>query len=182
MDATALARSLGALPEDTLFYLDPPYNQHPYGSNYHVLNTVTLWDRPPLSRRIEGRNKAAIRSDWRSQRRSAYNYRHSAPDALRELIAAIPSRHVLLSYSTDGMVPLEEVVAVALEAGRVEVVRAPYKRYRVSPTRRSPKPLTVEFVLVLTKGEWRGGASAAELVARIRQVEESALGGHPERG
>ncbi|NJL35041.1 MAG: hypothetical protein HC893_15785, partial [Chloroflexaceae bacterium] len=29
-------------------YLDPPYNQHPYGSNYHVLNTVALWDKPPL--------------------------------------------------------------------------------------------------------------------------------------
>jgi adenine-specific DNA-methyltransferase len=23
-------------------YIDPPYNQHPYGSNYHVLNTVVL--------------------------------------------------------------------------------------------------------------------------------------------
>ena len=27
-------------------YLDPPYNQHPYGSNYHVLNTVAVWDKP----------------------------------------------------------------------------------------------------------------------------------------
>ena len=42
-------------------YLDPPYNQHPYASNYHVLNTITLWDKPELSEKIEGRNKAAIR-------------------------------------------------------------------------------------------------------------------------
>ena len=23
-----------------LIYLDPPYNQHPYGSNYFMLNTI----------------------------------------------------------------------------------------------------------------------------------------------
>ena len=41
-DAQTLAATLRAQCVD-IAYLDPPYNQHPYGSNYHVLNTVALW-------------------------------------------------------------------------------------------------------------------------------------------
>jgi len=28
-----------------LVYLDPPYNQHPYASNYHALNSIALWGK-----------------------------------------------------------------------------------------------------------------------------------------
>ncbi|MDR0684304.1 MAG: DNA adenine methylase [Spirochaetaceae bacterium] len=28
------------IPEVDLAYLDPPYNQHPYGSNYFMLNLI----------------------------------------------------------------------------------------------------------------------------------------------
>ena len=41
----------------------------PYGSNYHVLNTVTLWDHPVLEPTITRRgDKSAIRQDWRARR------------------------------------------------------------------------------------------------------------------
>jgi len=73
-DAQRLAEELAG-HELNIVYLDPPYNQHPYASNYHVLNTITLWDKPPLSKRITRGTKAAIRTDWREQRRSPYNYR-----------------------------------------------------------------------------------------------------------
>ena len=35
-----------------LVYLDPPYNQHQYGSNYHLLNTIALWDKPEINKEI----------------------------------------------------------------------------------------------------------------------------------
>ena len=74
MDATELAAKMKEAGEVVgVAYLDPPYNQHPYGSNYHVLNTVALWDKPPLTEQISGRNKSAIREDWRTERRSPYN-------------------------------------------------------------------------------------------------------------
>src|SRR5438552_10247727 len=86
-------------------YLDPPYNQHPYGSNYHVLNTVVLWDKPKLNLSISGRDKSAIRTDWRTERRSAYNY-STALEAYELLIHTINARYILTSYSTDGNIPL----------------------------------------------------------------------------
>jgi adenine-specific DNA-methyltransferase len=35
-----LSHLIGQRPD--IVYIDPPYNQHPYGSNYHLLNTVVL--------------------------------------------------------------------------------------------------------------------------------------------
>ena len=188
-DATELAMELAAGrvadlgdAEDVVAYLDPPYNQHPYASNYHVLNTVTLWDAPPLAPRITGRDKAAIRPDW-VERRSAYNHRASAAAAFERLLDALRARTVLVSYSTDGMIPLETLVELCALRGRVEAVTAPYKRYRVSPTRPSRKPLNVELVLVLDRSRPAPGPLAArveELVERIRGTEHRALAAHPE--
>ena len=42
-DANQLVR---ALPELDLAYFDPPYNQHPYGSNYFMLNLIVTNQEP----------------------------------------------------------------------------------------------------------------------------------------
>jgi adenine-specific DNA-methyltransferase len=42
MDANALAPSV----DTGLVYIDPPYNQHSYFSNYHVWETIVRWDAP----------------------------------------------------------------------------------------------------------------------------------------
>ena len=47
-----LSELLGDVPD--IVYLDPPYNQHPYGSNYHVLNSIVLWDKPNFLRKSLG--------------------------------------------------------------------------------------------------------------------------------
>lgn len=147
------ASILGAPPD--IVYLDPPYNQHPYGSNYHVLNTLTLWDRPALSRStvVDGktRDKAAIRRDW-SERRSPFNHRDTAGPALERAVDACPRRsQVLLSYSTDGMLGRDQVEAILAARGDVEFLTAPYKRYRVSSQRPSPRPRTVEYLAILRR-------------------------------
>lgn len=136
-------------------YLDPPYNQHQYGSNYHLLNTVALWDKPAVAARFGRsgrRDKAAIRSDWRRLRRSAYCYRRSAPQAFVELLAKLRTRWILVSYSTDGIIDPDWMVEAAAERGRVDVVTQRYKRYRVSSQRPSPRSHTTEFVLIVDCG------------------------------
>jgi len=41
-DALDIARAF----DGDLVYLDPPYNQHSYLGNYHVWESLVLWDRP----------------------------------------------------------------------------------------------------------------------------------------
>ena len=175
IDASELAlRSQEGKPVD-LVYLDPPYNQHPYGSNYHVLNTLTLWDKPELPRKITGRgNKAAIRQDWRSSRRSAYNHREGAANAYKQLAASLHARFLCTSYSTDGLIPLQEMLHANLARGEVTLFLQGYKRYRVSSQRFSARPMNIEFVL-LTDSSRHASRSAESYLEEIQQAEAVAL-------
>lgn len=179
MDAAALAQKLRSDGEAAdIAYLDPPYNQHPYGSNYHVLNTLTLWDKPPLTQQIEGRNKAAIRGDWRTERRSSYNHQASAASAYDALLQSLDARFILTSYSTDGTIPLLSLVEACLRRGHTDFVTQQYKRYRVSAQRFSPKPVNVEFVLIVDIHKSHAGPSADAICESILHTEEAALNRH----
>ncbi len=181
MDAAQLARSLREDGEAVdIAYLDPPYNQHPYGSNYHVLNTITLWDRPPLTPQIEGRNKAAIREDWRTERRSPYNHRGAATADYDALLQSLDARYILTSYSTDGTIPLQDLVKACIKRGHTEFVTQHYKRYRVSTQRFSHKPVNVELILIVDTQKTHTGPSIEAICADILHQERTALDSHPE--
>ena len=121
-----------------------------------MLNTIALWDKPPLDRSIlidgKKRNKSAIRTDWRTQRRSPYNVARDALPAFRNLIGRIDARWLLISYSTDGNMPLEGMLRVLAERGRLTLFAERYKRYRVSTQRMSPRSHNTEFVAVVDTG------------------------------
>ncbi len=175
-DAQTLAETLRDTGQAVdIAYLDPPYNQHPYGSNYHILNTLTLWDCPPLSPRITVGDKSAIRTDWRTDRRSAYNHR-TALDAYQILLSTLDARFILTSYSTDGNIPLPALLSAAAERGQLEVVTHSYKRYRVSTQRMSSQPTTVEFVLIINTREPGDASDADRVEADIRRALKSDAG------
>jgi adenine-specific DNA-methyltransferase len=178
-DAQSLVERLASKEGVDIAYLDPPYNQHPYGSNYHVLNSVVLWDKPELSKQITPGTKAAIRLDWRTERRSAYNYREEASEAYHRLLDAVNARYVLTSYSTDGTIPLDAMLHANVARGSVSVVMQGYKRYRVSSQRFSKKPMNVEFVLVLDTHRKRG-TSVDKLREMIERHESTVLQTHSE--
>ncbi len=179
LDAQSFGRDHGRSYD--FVYVDPPYNQHPYGSNYHVLNSVALWDKPALSPKISGRgDKSAIRLDWRTERRSPYNSARQATDAFRALIDGLPARWIAISYSTDGNIPLIDMARACCDRGAVTPFIQPYKRYRVSAQRFSAKPMNAEFVLLIDT-EARDGRSAEAICEAILTEESRALDNHPER-
>lgn len=160
-------------------YFDPPYNQHPYGSNYHVLNSVALWDKPKLSPQITDRDKSAIRMDWRTERRSKYNYRKEALEGYQSLLVATPAKWVATSYSTDGMIGLEDIVSANVEMGETQIFMREYKRYRVSSQRFSDKPVNIEFILLTRPGK-KNIQSVDNLCGQIINAEKQALARHEE--
>lgn len=177
-DAQKVAQALRD-DEVNVAYLDPPYNRHPYGSNYHVLNSITLWDKPKISNTITPGSKSAICLDWRTQRRSAYNYSDKAARAYWQLIHTLNARFILTSYSTDGTIPLEDMLASNIERGHVRIQMKGYKRYRVSSQRFSEKPMNVEFVIVLDTHQ-KSDVSADQLRQAVDSKEETILNHHPE--
>ena len=173
LDAQDLAKKINE--KINIAYLDPPYNQHPYGSNYHILNTIALWDKPEINKSIlvngKKTNKSAIRTDWRTERRSAYNYKNNATNTLDNLVQNINSDYVLLSYSTDGNMDLKDVLEILASNGKLSMVTKSYKRYRVSTQRMSEKPYNVETVLILDKNKKSSKAIVKKLWNRFKEED-----------
>lgn len=119
MDAADAAR---AIPELDLAYLDPPYNQHPYGANYFMLNLLLEYRRPARVSAVSG-----IPPAWN---RSAYNARGRVRQALAELLAALNARFVLLSYNSEGFLGVQEVEEMLRRYGRVEMMQQEYATFR----------------------------------------------------
>ena len=151
------ANTLVSEVECDIVYFDPPYNQHQYGANYHLLNTIALWDKPPIASRFTTRHKdngkSAIRKDWRTERRSLYCYKSSAQNAFSDLISATRAKFILVSYSTEGIISLDELLEILSERGKLSVVTQRYKRYRVSSQRPSPRSHNIEFVIIVDTGK-----------------------------
>ena len=120
-DANAVAGSLADLD---LAYLDPPYNQHPYGSNYFMLNLLVRYERPREISRVSG-----IPVDWN---RSGYNVRGRSLGLLRDLFERTDSRFLLVSYSNEAFVSHTEMVAALESVGRVQAIDIPYTVFRGS--------------------------------------------------
>ena len=91
------------LPGDIdVMYLDPPYNQHPYGSNYFMLNVIAKNEEPRDISRISG-----IPTDWN---KSDYNNRKTAVEAMKNLIvnSLLKSKYLLISYNNEGIIRDED--------------------------------------------------------------------------
>ncbi|MDC7236017.1 MAG: DNA adenine methylase [Spirochaetales bacterium] len=148
-DANELAASRD-LPDADICYLDPPYNQHQYGSNYHILNTIALWDKipAPLTLNEYGilKEKAAIRKDW-IKTRSPYCYKSKADQAFSELLSNTRARHILISYSNDGVIPFDTMMDICEQKGRVSIISNEYTKFRGGRQSNHRLHSNIEFIL-----------------------------------
>jgi adenine-specific DNA-methyltransferase len=145
-------------------YLDPPYNQHQYGSNYHLLNTVARWDRPPVSeeRTADGSllSAAGIPPSWKDSR-SAFCSKPLAAGAFRGLFAAVDARTILLSYNTEGIVPTEELFDLLSDRADVSLRSLDYVKYRGGRQSVSSRVRNREMLFVARRRESPGRSASA---------------------
>ena len=107
-----------------LAYIDPPYNQHPYGSNYFMLNLLVHYKRPDKISRVSG-----IPPDWK---RSGYNVRAKSLPLLEELLHKIDARFLLISFNNEGFISPDEMRAMLQSIGTVNEFSARYNTFRGS--------------------------------------------------
>ena len=120
-DANAAARRLKGLD---LVYVDPPYNQHPYGSNYFMLDLLVRYERPERISRVSG-----IPVDWQ---RSGYNVRARSLPLLRELLETVDSPFLLVSFNNEGFISTDEMLGMLNGMGTVDVLETRYNAFRGS--------------------------------------------------
>ncbi|MFQ5612755.1 MAG: DNA adenine methylase [Anaerolineae bacterium] len=129
-----------------VLYIDPPYNQRQYCTNYHVLETISRYDRPQLSGVTGLRDYSAQKSN--------FCRRDKALEALDRLLRLTPARHVFLSYNNEGLMPQEDICAVMRRYGQVTLRRREYGRFRADidrENRRYKADRVVEYLFCLSK-------------------------------
>lgn len=95
-------------------YLDPPYTKRQYASYYHILETLVKGDKPLVD------GVAGLRP-WK-ENASVFCYKTKALKALLSLVNSQNSNRVLVSYSNEGHINLDEFESELQKTGHVKII------------------------------------------------------------
>ncbi|MEG0978280.1 MAG: DNA adenine methylase [Bacilli bacterium] len=118
-DANKLANRL---PHLDLAYLDPPYNQHPYSSNYFMLNLINNYVKPNDISAVSG-----IPKNWN---KSLYNKKSEALKNLEKIVSTLNASYIAISFNSDGFISYDEMVFMLMKYGNVKVFEHKYNVFR----------------------------------------------------
>jgi adenine-specific DNA-methyltransferase len=132
---------MNELSQLDLVYYDPPYNQHPYGSNYHMLNTILKYVEPK-----EISDVAGIPVDWK---KSLYNKQKHALSTFTELINKTDSKYIMISYNNEGFIKYDEMLEMCEKKGDVRVFDCVYNTFRGSRNLKKRDIKVTEYIFLI---------------------------------
>lgn len=138
-NANTLIRTI----KGNILYLDPPYNARQYGANYHILNTIALYDT------FEPKGKTGLRN----YERSVYCQKNDVQIAFEDLICHANFDYIFLSYNNEGLMSLEEIESVMSRYGTYQVETTNYQRFKADKdqNRIHKANSTIEYLHILHK-------------------------------
>lgn len=138
-DSNALIKEI----KGDILYLDPPYNERQYGSNYHLLNTIAKYDS------FVPQGKTGLRNYYRSD----YCKKNEVKNSFEELIKNANFKYIFLSYNNEGLMTEDEVKSVMSAYGKYSLKTTNYQRFKADKTenRNHTATSTVEYLHILEK-------------------------------
>jgi adenine-specific DNA-methyltransferase len=123
-------------------YMDPPYNHRQYSDNFHIIETISLYDNPITKGKIRSRING---------KKSNFCYKTKALsefDKTFELSSKI-SDNFYLSYSTDSIISIDELKLSLLNYYKnVEVHEIEYRQFK---TNSNTKKINLKEVILYAK-------------------------------
>jgi len=108
--------------EGDVLYLDPPYNHRQYATNYHLLETIALYDNPELH------GKTGLR-DYANQK-SRYCMKREVSKAFKDLILNARFKYIFLSYNNEGLLSFDEIREIMSLRGKYDSVTREHSRFK----------------------------------------------------
>ena len=138
-DANELIRKI----KGDILYLDPPYNNRQYGANYHLLNTIALYDT------FEPKGKTGLRE----YERSKYCQKSEVENVFEDLIKHADFEFIFLSYNNEGLMNLETIKSIMQKYGSYSLEKTEYQRFKADKdiNREHKANATMEYLHVLKK-------------------------------
>lgn len=106
-------------------YIDTPYTVTQYISAYHMFETLAKYDNPKITG-IGGKR-------GREGKNSLYAQRSQAKMIFEDLFRQLQFKHILISYSNQGLVPIDELCDLAkkfAKNGIVKIEQCDYREYK----------------------------------------------------
>lgn len=117
--------ALEDIPEDAdITYMDPPYNTRQYAANFHVLESIVVYDKQPLQ------GKSGLRSY--EKQKSKFSMKSEVKEEFRRLIEKIHSNYIVMSYSTEGILAKEDIEEILRQKGELHVFDKDYRRFKTN--------------------------------------------------
>lgn len=126
-----------------VLYMDPPYNNRKYDTNYHILETIALYDEPEI------KGKTGLRIE--NSKKSKYCVRKEATSAFEELVKNANFKYLFLSYNDEGIIPMAEIRRIMSKYGKYKCYSKKHKRYKSDTKREYIKDFTIEYIHCLEK-------------------------------
>jgi len=126
-----------------ILYLDPPYNQRQYGANYHILNTIALYDDfVPIGK-----------TGLRDYNHSSYCKKKEVRASFEDLIKNAKFKYIFLSYNSDGLMSKQDVETIMSKYGKYSVEKKEYLRFKATKTKNKnyKTTSTKEYLHILIK-------------------------------
>lgn len=136
-DANTLIKKI----KGDILYLDPPYNSREYGANYHLLNTIALYDD------FTPKGKTGLRE----YKKSNWCKKDKVYKELETLIKNANFKFIFLSYNDEGLLSLKQIKEIFEKYGKYDLKSKTYKRFKADNNRLSKKDDTTEYLHILIK-------------------------------
>lgn len=124
-----------------ILYMDPPYNARQYGANYHLLNTIALYDN------FSPKGKTGMREYKRSQ----YCSKSAVSKSFEDIVKNADFKYIFLSYNNEGLMSFDEIKKVMSKYGEYSVASTDYQRFKADSNRINIANKTTEYLHILIK-------------------------------
>lgn len=108
--------------ETDILYIDPPYNQRQYPSNYHLWETVAVWDK-----QITDTQTGLRKYD---DQKSLFCSKVKCESAFVDLIHNASSNYIILSYSSEGIMSMNTIMNILEKKGKVTHYEHTFRRFK----------------------------------------------------
>lgn len=125
-------------------YIDPPYNNRQYTSNYHLLETIAKYDSPEL------RGVTGIRT-FEKDENSDFCKKSKVYDAFKTVLSQVDCQHLFISYSADGLLSKEQIEEILLSLGKPSTYDFKAIAYRLYKSKIVLKPQVNEYLFYIGK-------------------------------
>ncbi len=119
--------------EGDVLYLDPPYNNRQYASNYHLLETIARYDNPSL------RGKTGLRNY--SHQKSKFSQKNEVLKSFENIIQNAKVKYIFLSYNNEGLMNEKDIKRIMTKRGEYGYLKKKYGRFA------SVKNKNVQFII-----------------------------------